>query len=149
MLKNSWQPWTELNRLSREMDQLFGPRRRGAASSIGIGTFPAMNLWEDENNLYVEAELPGFRNDEIEIHVTGKQMTVKGERQPPHDKDGGCEDGRWHRRERGFGEFTRVIELSGRVDADAVSADLNLGVLKVTLPKSEAVKPRRIEVKAG
>ena len=92
MLVNRWEPWTELNRLSQEMDQLFGHRGRGWGNQSGAGAFPAMNVWEDDDNLYAEAELPGFGLEDLEIYVTGNQLTLKGERRPPEH-----EIGAWHR----------------------------------------------------
>ena len=144
MLVNRWEPWTELNRLSREMDQLFGHRGSNLGNQSGAGTFPALNVWEDEDNLYAEAELPGFGLEDLEIYVTGNQLTLKGERRPPEH-----ERGTWHRQERGCGKFARMIEVPGQVDGDNVSAEFRHGVLLITLPKSEAAKPRRIEVKAS
>lgn len=145
MLSTRWQPWAEMNRLRNEMDRLFGrygfqqqPRRFGAS------VFPPLNLWEDDDNLYIEAELPGFELDDLEIYVTGgNQLSIKGERKAPK-----LENGSWHRRERGFGSFSRVIELPSTVDNEHVTAEFKHGVLTITLAKSEQVKPRRIEVKA-
>lgn len=144
----SWEPWAEMNRLSREMDRLFGRSGSGMGrplgAGLGVGSYPALNLWEDDNNLYAEAELPGFSLDDLEIYVIGNQLTIKGSRRPPQQQQGA-----WHRQERGFGSFSRMIELPGDVDGDKVSAQFKQGVLNVTLPKSEAAKPRRIEVKAS
>ncbi|MCS7469989.1 Hsp20/alpha crystallin family protein [Stieleria sp. ICT_E10.1] len=142
MLATRWEPWAELNRLSREMDRLFS---RGTNDSVmGVGSYPALNVWEDDDNLFAEAELPGFCLDDLEIYVTGNQLTLKGERKPP--EHGG---GTWHRQERGYGKFSRTVELPGDIDSENVSAEFKNGVLNITLPKSEAVKPRRIEVKAS
>ncbi|MDV6030182.1 MAG: Hsp20/alpha crystallin family protein [Phycisphaera sp. RhM] len=142
MLATRWEPWTELNRLSREMDRLFS---RGTSGSVmGVGNYPALNVWEDDDKLFVEAELPGFSMDDLEIYVTGNQLTLKGERKPPEQ-----EGGTWHRQERGYGKFSRMVELPGDIDSENVSAEFKNGVLLITLPKSEAVKPRRIEVKAN
>ncbi|MCM2370313.1 Hsp20/alpha crystallin family protein [Aporhodopirellula aestuarii] len=142
MLATRWEPWTELNRLSREMDRLFC--RGGIGGALSVGSFPALNVWGDDDNVYAEAELPGFCMDDVEIYVTGNQLTIKGERKPPQR-----EGGTWHRQERGYGKFSRMVELPGDIDSDSVSAEFKDGVLHVTLPKSEAVKPRRIEVKAS
>ena len=143
MLFNQWQPWTELNRLSREMDRMFGERGAGS-HPFGVETYPALNIWEDEDNLYVESELPGLRLDDLEIYVTGNQLTIHGERRPP-EHDGG----QWHCQERAYGKFSRSIELPGEFNGDAVSAEFKQGVLLITLPKSEAVKPRRVEVRSS
>lgn len=144
MLATRWEPWTEMNRLAREMDRLFGSNGNGVGRGMSVGTYPALNVWEDEDQLYAEAELPGFSLDELEIYVTGNQLTIKGERRSPES-----EGGTWHRQERGYGKFARMVELPGELDGDKVSAVFKDGVLLITLPKTEAVKPRRIEVKAS
>ncbi|WP_145352277.1 Hsp20/alpha crystallin family protein [Roseimaritima multifibrata] len=142
MLATRWEPWNELTRLNREMDRMFGRGGNRRSSLAGVGSFPALNMWEDEANLYAEAELPGFAIDDLEIYVVDNQLTIKGERRPPE-----LEGGVWQRQERGYGNFSRVIELPIEIRAEGVSAELKNGVLHVTLPKTEAVKPRRIEVK--
>lgn len=147
MFATRWVPFTEMgremNRLRDEMDRLFGRFGANGPRPFGANVYPAVNLWEDDNSLYVEAELPGFELNELEIYVTGgNQLTVKGERKQPE-----LPSGTWHREERGFGSFSRMIELPNRVDSDKVSAEFKHGVLTVTLPKSAEVKPRRIEVK--
>ncbi len=144
MLATRWEPWAEMSRLSREMDRVFGRGGNSMGRLFGVGSYPALNVWEDDDHVYAEAELPGFSLDDLEIYVTGNQLTIKGERRPPeHDS------GTWHRQERGYGKFSRMIELPGDINGDQVAAEFKNGVLNITLPKSEAVKPRRIEVKAS
>ncbi len=110
----------------------------------GFAVYPALNLWEDEGHLYVEAELPGLELSDLEMYVTAQnQLTIKGERKAP-----AMESSTWHRQERGHGSFSRMIDLPGDVNADKVSAEFKHGVLTVTLPKAEKAKPRRISVKA-
>jgi HSP20 family protein len=106
------------------------------------GSFPPVNVREDQDQFYVEAELPGLNHDDLEILVEGDQLTIRGERKPVAD------EGRWHRQERAFGRFQRTFTLPVAVDADKVEARLDQGVLTLTLPKSEAAKPRKIAVKA-
>ncbi len=128
-----------------EMDRVFsdffgrtdsGPLARGRG-------FPPVNVWEEGENLLVEAELAGVKGEDLDISVVGDELTIKGRRT-------GGEDGiTFHRRERATGEFVRVLRLPVEVDANRVDAALNDGVLLITLPKSEAAKPRRVQVKAG
>jgi HSP20 family protein len=149
MLATRWSPfsnlWSEMDRLQREMNQLFsdwGVDQTGWRSLAT--TYPALNIWEDADHLYVEAELPGLKLEDLVIHVTqGNQLSIQGERRPC-----GPEKGVWHRQERGFGKFARTVTLPIPVDADKVVARFEHGVLSLTLPKSEAAKPRRIPVKA-
>jgi HSP20 family protein len=143
MLATRWDVLSEMNRLRDEMDRMFGRYGVGQPRRFGTSLFPPLNLWENENHLYVEAELPGLELSDLEIYVIGgNQLTLKGERRQPESSEG-----TWHRQERGFGQFSRVIELPANVESEQVSAEFKHGVLMITLPKSEEVKPRRIEVK--
>jgi HSP20 family protein len=130
-----------LNEMQHEVNRVFD---RWGRHPFGVGEFPAVNLWEEEDALHVEAELPGLELRDLEIFVTGQnQLTLKGERKAPV-----VEKGVQHRQERGFGKFTRTLTLPFAVDANAVEARFENGVLKVRLPKHEAAKPRKIEINA-
>lgn len=139
-----WGMQAEMNRLSNQMDQLFGRFNGGGRQTLAPTEYPPINFWEDEERVYAEAELPGMKLDDLEIFVTGaNQLTISGERKEPAGNSAA-----WHRRERGYGKFTRVIELPSAVDEDKVEAQFKLGVLTINLPKREEAKPRRIAVKA-
>jgi HSP20 family protein len=126
-----------------EMDRLFSEVFGRTESSTRGRSFPPVNVWEEGDNLLVEAELPGVKGEDLDISVVGDELMIKGRRT-------GGEDGvTYHRRERTTGEFARVLRLPFDVDADRVNASLNEGVLLIILPKSEAAKPRRVQVKAG
>jgi HSP20 family protein len=134
----------EMNRLRNELDRAFGRFNGGARQASGPSEYPPVNLWEDDEKLFVEAELPGMNLDDLEVYVTGNnQLTISGERKEPEGIGGG-----WHRRERGYGKFTRVIELPSAVANDQVAAAFRSGVLTITLPKREEARPRRIPVRA-
>ena len=135
-----------INRLRGEMDRLFDHVFEGIPR-ITFGTslarvFPPLNVWEDSDNVFVEAELPGLKLDDIELVVTGDELTIKGER-----KDTAGEGDTYHRRERGVGCFSRALRLPVDVKADDVTATLREGVLLVTMPKAEEARPRKVEVK--
>lgn len=131
------------NRIFDEMNHLFGP--------VGFDTLPApapayppMNVWEDDEQFYVEAEIPGLKLGDIGITVTeGDQITISGERKP--DTADGLV---WHTQECGYGSFSRTVTLPAAVEAEKVEATYEAGVLKLALPKHEAARPRRIAVKA-
>lgn len=131
-------------RLRSELDRLFEDCFEGApaARPFARRAFPTLNIWEDNGKLYVEAELPGSRLEDIELYVDGNELTIKGQRQEIQQ-----EGASFHRRERGVGPFSRVIQLPVEVDAEKVEAALWDGVLTIALPKAQAVLPRRIEVK--
>ncbi len=100
--------------------------------------YPPLNLSNDDDNIYVRAELPGVNIDDIELTLTDKTLVLKGEREAPQ--------GKYYRQERPSGVFHRVINISVPVDRDKVAASMTDGVLTVTLPKSEEIKPRSINI---
>lgn len=126
----------------QEMDRLLqeAPRRPALRSE----QFPLLNVWEDQDAYFAEAELPGFQIDELDITVMGNEVSLRGQRAPQ------SEDGvTYHRRERGVGKFQRVIRLPANVDAEHVEAQLQHGVLMLKLPKTPEAKPRKINVKSS
>jgi HSP20 family protein len=126
--------WTEVSRISDEFNRAFGTRSGGKS--------PSMNVWSDENNVYAEADIPGLDPSKIDVTVTdGNKLSITGERNRPT-----VEQSVWVRQERPTGTFTREFELPVVVDADRVEAKYEHGVLKLTLPKSAAAKPRKITV---
>jgi HSP20 family protein len=149
MFPPRWQPFgdlrAEMDRLRNEMDKLFGRFDWGGGRKYVAGaSYPALNLWEDEDAFYVETEIPGLELNDLEIYVSGgNQLSIKGERKRPSPEKGG-----WHRQERGYGAFARVFDLPANVNAENVEAHLKHGVLTIRLPKSEEARPRRISVKA-
>jgi HSP20 family protein len=148
MRATRWQPansvWNQLQQLQQEMNHLFSRWGEDGGRWLGLaGGFPAVNVWEDADRVFVEAELPGLDLKDLEIYVTGgNQLTLKGERKPVTP-----EKGVWHRQERTFGSFSRTLTLPFNVDADKVDARFENGVLLVSLPKHESSKPRKITVK--
>lgn len=136
-----------INRLRGEMEGLFNDMFEGfprmTFGTLLAPVFPALNVWEDSDNVFVEAELPGLKLDDIELLITGDELTIKGKR-----KDAGGEDNTYHRRERSTGCFSRVLRLPMDVKADDVAATLRDGVLLVTMPKAAEARPRKVEVKA-
>src|SRR5207248_695226 len=136
--------WAQLHDLQGEMNRLFdqwGDRGRGF---LGMATFPPINLWENENGLHLETEIPGLELKDLEIYVTGhNQFTLKGERQQTTG-----EKTVQHRQERGFGQFVRTVTLPFAVDENKIEAHFEDGVLKLNMPKHEAARPRKIEIKA-
>jgi HSP20 family protein len=107
-------------------------------------SFPAVNVWVRDEAFFVEAEVPGLKLTDLDLTVTGNELTLSGGRE-----DATGEDVTYHRRERGVGRFGRVIHLPGEVEADSVEASLKDGVLTVKLPRAAALRPRRIEVRSS
>lgn len=135
-------PWQEIDRMQREMDRLFSsfystPRFQTASS------FPAMNVWTNQDGAVITAELPGVNPEDIDISVVGETLTLSGSRQAEELQEGE----KYHRRERGHGKFTRTFQLPFPVEGDKVEAVFDKGVLHVSLPRAEADKPKKIAIK--
>jgi HSP20 family protein len=129
--------------LRTEMDRLLGGFFSPTFDGLHSGQHgqPAVNLWDQGEQLIVEMEVPGVKSEQIDVSVAGDELTVKIER-----PDVTPQNTTYHRRERPTGDFTRVLSLPCPINADRVQAELAEGVLTLKLPKSEAVKPRKINV---
>ena len=143
-----WDLFQEIDMLRREIDQAF----RGFGRSdlypsflpgIGIGDYPRINLSEDDNNYYVEALVPGIDPNDLDLNLMQGSLTLSGDRK---ETDGN--EKTWHRHERGAGKFMRTIELPDTIDGAKVEAEYRNGVLLITLPKPQSVKPKKISVQA-
>ena len=134
---------TPTGRLFRnDFDRLFEDFFSPAVLSPRHTGFPAVNIWEQEHNYFVEAEIPGLSLEDLEISVMGKELTIRGKR--PELKGEA-----FHRRERGVGSFTRVIQLPTLLETNAVEATLRNGILTVRLPKAEEVRPKKIQIRSA
>ena len=129
-------PFALMRRLQQDLNRSWQP--------VGARGFPAVNIWQGADSTAVTAELPGVEPADIDIQVKEDLLTIAGERKVPG------EDGQtWHRRERGYGRFSRVIRLPYRVDPSKVDARFESGVLQIELHRPDEDKPRRIEIKAA
>ena len=129
----------EMSAVGDEFAHLFGRLSNQPETS----TFP-LNVWQDENSIYVEGDLPGVDRATLEVTVTeGDKLSILAHRPAPAKVEGVT----WLRQERATGRFSRAVVLPFPVDAEKVEATYNNGVLKVTLPKIAAVRPRTIPVK--
>lgn len=107
---------------------------------------PALNVREDEQSIYVEADVPGLKLEDLTIEIVDQELTITGERKEGKEEG---EKGGYHIRERRYGKFSRKLRLPILLDTSKAGAELKDGVLKVTLPKHEAARSRKIEVKAA
>ena len=143
-----WEPLRELSTLQNEMNRLFGTVFDTPTPSNG-GTMrrwmPAMDLVEAESHFVLTADLPGLSEEDVNIEVEDRVLTVSGERkaEQTESKEG------YHRIERAFGSFSRSLTLPEGIDADAVTANFDRGVLEVRIPKPEQRKPRKISIGVG
>ncbi len=136
-------PFQEIVQMRREMDRLFENLPGRPFGTPRAGVYPLINLTEDTDSYYVQAELPGLKANELNISATGNNLAISGERKIPSEG----ENVRYHRREREAGSFNRVVALPGEVNVNKVEAKLTHGILTVTVPKAEAAKPKQITVK--
>lgn len=112
MRLSHWQPWNnpvwnQLQQMQSEMNRLFDRWAGDGARALGLTAYPPVNVWEEDDNLFVETELPGLDLKDLEIYVTGgNQLSLKGERKPRPPEKGVA-----HRQERAFGSFVRTLQL--------------------------------------
>ena len=123
--------------LGRIMENIEGSQRLA-----GAGVFPLINLTEGKESFYLRAELPGVKAGDLDIQATGNSLSISGERRLPEEDTGA----KFHRRERDAGRFSRMVKMPGDIDAGKIKASLVNGILTITVPKSEAAKPRQIAV---
>ncbi len=132
--------WQEMEKMRQQLDRMADNIPYRSAPS-----FPALNVWSNTDGLLVTAEVPGVEPENLDIAIVNQTLTLSGSRNPV-DLD---EHARYHRQERGYGEFKRTIELPYRIAADKVEAKFKNGVLTIILPRVEEEKPRRIMVQAA
>jgi len=143
-----WEPVRETMTLRDAMDRLFDDAFTRPFSLMRDGganwSSPAIDMYQTDNEVVVKAAVPGFKADEVQINVTGDVLTIKGESKHEEEK----KDRSWQIREHRWGAFERSITLPTGVISDRATADFENGILTITLPKSEKVKPKTITVKA-
>ncbi len=138
----------ELNPMNHQMSSLlaqaFGQRQAAAASATPAWA-PALDISERKDAYLVTVELPGVDLDDLELTLEDGMLTIQGERHFAHD----ASEQHFHRVERHYGAFRRAITLPAHVQADAVEATVEDGVLRILVPKAEEARPKRIEVRPG
>jgi HSP20 family protein len=135
-------PFGEMERMRQQMDNFLSRVSEGGMPSLHAGVFPSINITEDPDKYHIRAELPGILAEDLEIQATGNNLSISGERKIEAEKD----SVRYHRREREAGKFSRAVNLPGDIDPDGVSASLNNGILKISVPKAEKAKPKQITI---
>ncbi len=138
-------PLRELEQLQRRMDRLFQNAFGLERSPWQVGVYPLVNISEDRDHIYVRAELPGVKAENLEITIQDSSLILRGERKIPTEE----KQVNYHRREREAGFFRRVVALPARIQADKVEATCKDGILTIKLAKPEEVKPRKIQVKVA
>ena len=143
-----WEPTSDFMTLRDAMDRLFDDAftRPFSLTRNGGSTWPAfpIDMYQTNDDVVVQAVVPGFRPGEVYIQVTGNLLTIRGQLKQEEDK----KERAWHLREHRFGSFERSVGLPVPVVPDRASAEFENGILTITLPKAEEVKPKAITIKA-
>ena len=136
----TWSPFRDMatfhNRIYQFLDDAFAP------SQSLIEWHPVVDIYDNEANVVIQADLPGLRKEDINIDVAGRVLTIKGERVVSND----TKIENYYRRERSHGKFQRSFTLPEDLELDQITAEFKDGVLKVTVPKPQEVKPKQIRV---
>lgn len=150
-----WDPFGEFPTIQDRLNELFTPTGffprplslfRGAEQELTAPSFmPPVDVFEDEHNIVVTAELPGIEEKDLNISVENNVLTITGERKMEKEE----KKENYQRVERRYGRFTRSFTLPSTVDAENVNAEFDKGLLKITMPKLEEAKPKQIKIGVG
>jgi len=132
------------NEMSRLVNELFRGGMRDKQAWKQSSWTPAVDMYEGDQAFTLTAELPGFSKDDVQVELKDNRLTLKGERKRETD----VQEKQYRRMERVYGAFERSLKLTAGVDAEKAEATFKDGVLKLTLPKTEAVKPKPINITA-
>ena len=141
-----WNPIREMynfrHRMNNMFDNAFYPTLKEDEALSMWNWKPAVDIYDNDRNIVIKAELPGMEKKDIILQVNGRVLTLKGE----HLSENEVKEDKYHRRERSYGKFERVFTLPAEVDPDKITADYKDGVLKIDIPKPEEQKPKQITV---
>ncbi|HEY9160386.1 MAG TPA: Hsp20/alpha crystallin family protein [Desulfomonilia bacterium] len=127
-------PFREFQDFDQDMGRIF---------SRGRQAYPPVNVYVTGDDVVVTSEVPGIEASQIDLTVAGDMLTLKAEKKPVDLKEGE----KWHRNERAYGSFNRTVKLPYNVDSSKIEALYDKGILKLTLPRAESDKPRKINVR--
>ena len=143
-----WDPFRDLVGLQERMNRMFDESFRGSGRgsgedwALGGAWAPAVDIYEQDGNIVVKAELPGVDPKDVDVRVENNTLTLSGQRKIDNE----VKQENYHRVERAYGTFTRSFTLPSALDQDKIKAEYKDGVLKVTLPKHEQAKPKQINI---
>jgi HSP20 family protein len=149
-----WNPFADMENLRREVDRAFeefgaapaSGRRVAFLPGRGPRSYPLMNLLEDQDHLYLEALTPGIEPQSLNVSIMRNTLSLSGEKTRI---SGDVQPEAFHRSERSAGKFVRTFDLPTEVDETRIRAEYKNGLLVITLPKAEKVRPRQVEVKVA
>lgn len=139
-----WEPMREVMTLREAMDHLFDDAFTRPVGSMARSSMPAVDMYQTDDAVVIKAALPGFKPDDVQISVTNEVLTLRGEFKEENNRN----DAVYHVRERRHASFERSLGLPTSVQTDKAKADFENGVLTISLPKAEEVKPKSITIKA-
>ena len=141
-----WRPINDLFNFNRNLscmlDDMFYPLGRGVEAAASENFAPRVDIYEEGENFYIAAELPGVAKEDVTVDVKDNVLTLKGKRESTSE----VKEGTYHRRERINGQFERAFRLPAEVNADVIKADFKDGVLKIEIPKPDQPKRKMITV---
>lgn len=141
-----WDPYREMISLRQAMDRMFEDTFLWPARSqyeMSGGNLP-LDIYQTKNDVVVKAALPGMKPEEVDISISGETLTIKGE----HKEEKEIKEAEYIRREHRYGTFSRTVTVPVAIQSDKAQATFENGILTLTLPKAEAVRPKQIKVKA-
>jgi HSP20 family protein len=143
-----WEPLRDLVSLQERMNRLFDESFRGVNRGTGEEDWlggswaPAVDIYEQDGNIVLKAELPGVDPKDVDVRVENNILTLRGERKLDHE----VKKENYHRVERAYGAFTRSFTLPNVVDTEKIKAEYKDGLLRMTLPKKEEARPKQISI---
>jgi HSP20 family protein len=140
-----WQPFREITSLQERMNQLFNdffPEMNEPSSLAASWFAPKTDIYEEDDRIVLDMELPGMREEDLNLTLEGNSLTVSGERKMEKER----KQDRYHRIERSYGSFSRTFSLPATVDQNAVDARFENGILHVSMTKRADARPRQIKI---
>ena len=149
MAVTRWDPYRDVLALQNRMNSIFQEFSRSNSGENDVvttaGFVPPVDIFEDENKLVLKIEIPGMRQEDLDVRLENNTLSVKGERS--FQSEGKEEN--FHRVERRYGSFYRAFTLPNTVDPNSIKADYEAGVLRLELNKKQETKPKQIKVNVG
>lgn len=142
--RDPWSIFDDLESIQEDMNRMFSDRGYDRPLRRSRATYPLLNVWSSTEGIVMDAELPGVDPKDVDVSVLGDELTLRGKInvQEPRKEE------TYHRRERPTGEFLRTLQLPFRADAGGIKANYKNGILRLTVPRSEEEKPKKIVVEA-
>lgn len=145
MFMDQWFPFFDVGKTLEEMDRALGRMGRPLGlRSVPRGTFPAINIYQQNDAVVLTAEVPGVQPEDLDLTVLNDSVTLTGRRKEAELP----KDSRFYRRERSVGEFSRTVALPDAIDPNSVKAEYHDGILSVRMAKAESAKVRKIAIKS-